>query len=112
MSPARSTFPRFFARVSSVDGALSTAGGAPQTTLLARLLARGATHITIITPHPSGVVYPGLFRPLELPRVPPHVELRVIHPLRALRLKSFDFDRERLEEALTMPHGEMITPAR
>jgi len=36
--------------------------------------------------------------------VPAHVELRVIAPVRTLRLKSFDFDPVRLDEALTMPH--------
>lgn len=109
---ASCTFPPFYARLYRLDGTIHIDGGAADNTLLEPLIARGATHITIITPHPSGAVYPGLFRPLELPRVPPHVELRVIHPLRALRLKSFDFDGERLEEALTMPHGEAITRAR
>jgi predicted patatin/cPLA2 family phospholipase len=108
---ASCTFPPFYSRLYRLDGSIHIDGGAADNTLLEPLIARGATHITIITPHPSGVIYPGLFRALEPPRVPPHVELRVIHPARPLRLKSFDFDAERLEEALTMPHRETIRAA-
>lgn len=100
---ASCTFPPFYARIPCIDGEIHIDGGAADNTLFDALVGRGATHVTVITPHVSGAVYPGLFRPLERPSVPPHVELRVIRPSRRLRLKSFDFDPRRLEEALTMP---------
>ena len=109
---ASCTFPPFYSRLYRLDGGIHIDGGAADNALIEPLLARGATHLTIITPHPSGAVYRGLFRPLEAVRVPAHVELRVIAPARPLSLKSFDFDRERLEEALTMPHREIVTPRR
>lgn len=101
---ASCTFPPFYARLPRIDGEIHIDGGAADNLLFDALIARGATHITVITPHPSGDVYPGLFRALEQPTVPAHVELRVIAPVRTLRLKSFDFDPVRLDEALTMPH--------
>lgn len=106
---ASCTFPPFYARLIRVDGEVHFDGGAADNTLVDALVARGATHVTIITPHASGLVYPGLLRPLGVPRVPPHVELRVVRPARALRLRSFDFDPIRIEEALTTPHEAEVT---
>lgn len=100
---ASCTFPPFYARLPRIDGAIHVDGGATDNTLLDALVARGATHVTVITPHAAGTVYRGLFQPLQAPIVPPHVELRVIRPARPLRLKSFDFDADRIEEALAMP---------
>jgi hypothetical protein len=36
------------------------------------------------------------------------VRLRVLYPARPLSIRRFDLSRERLEEALTMPHEERI----
>ncbi len=103
---ASCTFPPFYARLPRLDGEIHVDGGAIDNTLIDALVARGATHVTVVTPHAEGTVYEGLFRPLVPPRVPPGVQLRVIRPARALTLRSFDFDAGRLEEALTMPHRE------
>lgn len=101
---ASCTFPPFYARLPRIDGAIHVDGGATDNTLIEALVARGATHVTVVTPHAAGTVYRGLFQPLSPPSVPPHVELRVIRPARKMRLGSFDFDPERIEEALSMPH--------
>lgn len=108
---ASCTFPPFYARLLRFDGEIHFDGGAADNTLVDALVARGATHVTVITPHASGLVYPGLFRPLGVPSVPPGVELRIVRPARRLRLKSFDFDPARLEEALTTPHEIDVFPA-
>lgn len=107
---ASCTFPPFYARLPRIDGEIHFDGGATDNTLIDELVARGATHVTVVTPHAAGTVYSKLFEPLAPPSVPPHVELRVIRPARQLRLKSFDFDRERLEEALSMPHDSRTYP--
>ncbi|NUO52341.1 MAG: hypothetical protein HOV80_26110 [Polyangiaceae bacterium] len=101
---ASCTFPPFYARLYRIDGEAHFDGGVTDNTLIDELVARGATHITVVTPHAAGTVYSRLFEPIAPPAVPRHVQLRVIHPERPLRLKSFDFDPERLDEALSMPH--------
>ncbi len=108
---ASCTFPPFYARLPRIDGEIHVDGGASDNTLIGELVRRGATHVTVVTPHPAGTVYEGLFRPLAAPSVPPHVELRVIAPLRPIHLGSFDFDRHRLEAALAMPHVSVTRPA-
>lgn len=108
---ASCTFPPFYARLPRIDGQIHIDGGATDNTLVSALVAKGATELTIVTPHATGRVYEGLFREEGGPRVPPHVKVRVIHPTRPLRLKSFDFDPGRLEEALTMPHEEQVRGA-
>lgn len=104
---ASCTFPPFYAKIPRLDGALHLDGGITDNTLVDALVARGATEITIITPHHDGSVYRALFRGFQPHEVPRHVRLRVLHPVRPLRLKSFDFDPERVAEALAMPHREL-----
>jgi len=41
----------------------------------------------------------------------PGVRLRVLYPERPLSIGRFDLSRERLEEALIMPHEERILDA-
>jgi len=43
-----------------------------------------------------------------VPRVPPHVRLRIFCPERKLSQRRFDFAPEPLEEALGMPHREIV----
>ncbi len=105
---ASCTFPPFYAKIPRIDGELAIDGGVADNTLIDTLIARGASELTVITPHARGTVYPGLWQAAAVPRVPAHVRLRILHPARPLRLRSFDFDRERLEEALDMPHREAI----
>jgi predicted patatin/cPLA2 family phospholipase len=108
---ASCTFPPFYARLPKLDGEIHVDGGATDNTLFGELVSRGATHVTVITPHVAGTVYQRLFHPVGPPRLPPHVELRVIRPARPLRLRSFDFDPERLEEALSMQHvADVVQP--
>lgn len=107
---ASCTFPPFYARLPRLDGEVHIDGGAADNTLVDALVARGATHVTVITPHASGLVYPGLFRPLGIPSVPPHVELRVVRPSRPLAVRSFDFNRARMEDALRTPHASTVFP--
>ncbi|MBL9022584.1 MAG: patatin-like phospholipase family protein [Myxococcales bacterium] len=109
---ASCTFPPFYARLPRIDGEIHVDGGATDNTLIEALVARGATHITVITPHAAGTVYRGLFQRVGAPAVPAHVELRVIRPARPLRLRSFDFDPVRLEEALGTPHVATVSRPR
>ena len=100
---ASCTIPGLYARMVVLDGEVHVDGGAADNTLLGQLLARGATDITVVTPNEGGAVSPTLFERERTPRVPPGVRLRLISPERPIRLRHFDFDPERLEEALTMP---------
>jgi predicted acylesterase/phospholipase RssA len=101
-----------YARLPRLDGEIHVDGGAADNTMIAALIARGATDVTVVTPYQGGAVSPTLFEDARPPTVPDHVRLRLISPARPIRLGRFDFDRERLEEALTMPHVETIVPAR
>lgn len=104
---ASCTFPPFYARVVRLDGEVHLDGGATDNHLVHELVRRGARHVTVITPHPGGLVYAGLGHALA-PLAPiPDVELRVISPVRRLSVRSFDFDPGRLAEALAMPHEEL-----
>jgi predicted patatin/cPLA2 family phospholipase len=104
---ASCTFPPFYARVVRLDGEVHLDGGATDNHLIHELVRRGARHVTVITPHPGGLVYAGLgHAPAPLAPIP-GVELRVISPTRRLRVRSFDFDPHRLAEALEMPHREV-----
>lgn len=100
---ASCTIPGLYGRMVVLDGEVHVDGGAADNTLLGELLDRGATDITVVTPYEGGAVSPTLFERERTPSVPRHVHLRLISPERPIRLKHFDFDPERLEEALTMP---------
>lgn len=108
---ASCTIPGVYARLPVLDGEIHVDGGAADNTLLEALLARGADDLTIITPYVGGVVAQTLFDAERAPKVPRHVRLRVISPLRTLSLGRFDFDPARLDEALTMPHVEEVVSA-
>lgn len=101
---ASCTFPPFYARLPRLDGEIQIDGGITDNALIETLVGRGATQITVITPHADGRVYRGLFRGFEPLHVPSHVRLRVIAPRQKLALKSFDFDPDRVAEALGMEH--------
>jgi NTE family protein len=103
---ASCTFPPFYARVVRLDGEIHVDGGATDNHLVHELVRRGARHVTVVTPHPGGLVYTGIGQgPAALTPIP-GVELRVISPVRRLSVRSFDFDPGRLAEALEMPHEE------
>jgi predicted acylesterase/phospholipase RssA len=100
---ASCTIPGLYGKMVTIDGEVHVDGGAADNTLLGELLARGATDITVVTPYEGGAVSPTLFERERTITVPDHVRLRVISPARTIRLRHFDFDPERLEEALSMP---------
>lgn len=100
---ASCTIPGLYGKMVTIDGEVHVDGGAADNTLLPELLARGATDITVVTPYEGGAVSPTLFERERTITVPGHVRLRVISPARTIRLRHFDFDPERLEEALSMP---------
>jgi hypothetical protein len=100
---ASCSIPGLYARLPVLDGEVHVDGGAADNTLLSELLARGATDITVVTPYLDGAVSPTMFERERTPRVPPHVRLRLISPARLIRLRHFDFDPGRLQEALEMP---------
>jgi len=109
---ASCSIPGLYARLLVLDGEVHVDGGAADNTLLSELLARGATEITVVTPYPGGAVSPTMFERERTPEVPPHVRLRLISPERPIRLRHFDFDPERLEEALEMPWKiEILEPS-
>lgn len=108
---ASCSIPGLYARLPVLDGEVHLDGGAADNTLLGELLARGATDITVVTPYAGGAVSPTLFEREQTPRVPPHVRLRLISPVQPIRLRHFDFDRERLEEALQMPWTSQVIEA-
>ncbi|MFO0613716.1 MAG: patatin-like phospholipase family protein [Polyangiaceae bacterium] len=109
---ASCTIPGVYARLPVLDGEIHVDGGAADNTLIEALLARGVTDLTVVSPYRDGAVSPTLFERERPPTVPPGVRLRLIWPERTLRIGRFDFDHERLEEALTMPHVERVFDAR
>ncbi len=100
--------PVVYARVPKLDGEVHIDGGAADNTMIDALVARGATDITVVTPFPEGRIARTLFAKEAAPVAPPGVRLRLIFPERALRQRHFDFAPEPLEEALAMPHCEVI----
>lgn len=100
--------PVVHAGMARLDGALHVDGALADNTLIDALTARGADDITVITPFPHGAVARTMFTP-EGPLHPrPGVRLRVIYPERPLSIGRFDLDPGRIEEALAMPHRELI----
>jgi NTE family protein len=100
--------PVLYAGVARVDGELHVDGALADNTLLDALVARGATDITVVTPFPRGAVAQTMFS-IEGPLRPrPGVRLRVLYPARPLSIRRFDLARDRLEEALAMPHVERV----
>jgi len=100
--------PVLHAGVPRLDGDIHVDGAVADNTLLDALIARGADEITVITPFADGRVAPTMFateRPLASQS---SVRLRVIYPQRPLSLGRFDFDAGRMEEALSMPHEELV----
>jgi NTE family protein len=109
---ASSYIPVLHAGVARVDGALHVDGALADNTLLDALTARGATEITVVTPFADGAVARTMFSTECALKPRPGVRLRVIYPERPLSIGRFDLSRERLEEALVMPHRELfIEPA-
>lgn len=100
---ASCTIPGLYARFVVLDGEVHVDGGAADNTLLGELIARGATDITVVTPYQGGAVSPTLFERERAPRAPPGVTLRLVSPEGPIKLRHFDFDPQRLEEALDMP---------
>jgi NTE family protein len=100
--------PVVYPRLVYIDGSLHVDGGAADNTLIDELVARGADDITMVTPYTEGRVASTIFAPETRPRVPPHVRLRILCPERPLSQKRFDFAKEPLEEALGMPHREIV----
>jgi NTE family protein len=109
---ASCTIPGVYARLPVLDCEVHVDGGAADNTLIASLLARGVTDLTVVSPYMQGAVSPTLFERERPPTVPPGVRLRLIWPERPLSIGRFDFDEARLEEALTMPHVERVFEAR
>lgn len=97
-------YPRFV----HIDGEMHVDGGAADNTLIDELVRRGADDITMVTPYVEGRVANTIFAPETMPSVPPHVRLRIFCPERPLSQKRFDFARGPLEEALSMPHREIV----
>jgi predicted acylesterase/phospholipase RssA len=104
--------PVVYPRLVYIDGELHIDGGAADNTLIDELTARGADDITMVTPYTEGRVASTLFAPETRPAVPPHVRLRILFPERPLSQKRFDFAPEPLEEALHMPHREVVIERR
>lgn len=100
--------PVVYPRLVWLDGELHIDGGAADNTLIDELVARGADDITMVTPYVEGRVANTIFAPETLPEVPPHVRLRIFCPERPLSQKRFDFAPGPLEEALSMPHRELV----
>jgi NTE family protein len=100
--------PVLHANVARLDGELHLDGALADNTLLDALCARGASEITVVTPFAGGAVAETMFTP-EGPLHPrPGVRLRVLYPERPLSIGRFDLARDRLEEALSMPHRELV----
>jgi predicted acylesterase/phospholipase RssA len=100
--------PVVYPRLVFIDGELHVDGGAADNTLIDELVARGADDITLVTPYTEGRVAHTIFADEMLPSAPPHVRLRILCPERPLSQKRFDFAPEPLEEALGMPHREIL----
>ncbi len=105
---ASCTFPPFYARLVRLDGDVHIDGGATDNTLVDVLAKRGATHVTVVTPHVGGLVYRGLGDTRRLLEPISGVELRVISPRQPLAIKSFDFDPARIDQALSMGWEERV----
>jgi predicted acylesterase/phospholipase RssA len=105
---ASCSIPGLYGKLPVLDGEVHIDGGATDNTLLGELIARGAHDITIVTPFEGGCVSPTLFERERIPRAPGDVRLRILSPQGTIRLRHFDFDRARIEEALTMPTIETI----
>lgn len=100
--------PVVYPRLVWLDGELHVDGGAADNTLLEELVARGADDVTMVTPYVEGRVASTIFAPETRPAVPPHVRLRILCPVRPLSQRRFDFAEGPLEEALAMPHTEIV----
>lgn len=100
--------PVVYPKLVYIDGSLHIDGGAADNTLIDELVARGTDDITMVTPYVEGRVASTIFAPETRPHVPPHVRLRILCPERPLSQKRFDFAPEPLEEALAMPHRELV----
>lgn len=108
---ASCTIPGLYGKLPVLDGEVHIDGGATDNTLLGELIARGARDITIVTPFEGGHVSPTLFERERAASAPEDVRLRILSPREPIRLRHFDFDRERLEEALAMPTLETVIEA-
>lgn len=96
--------PLLYAGVPRLDGEVHLDGAVADNTLIDALVARGAREITVVTPFPKGVVAHTMFaRERRLPSAR-GVRVRVIYPERPLAIGRFDFDPDRLEDAIRMPH--------
>lgn len=104
--------PIIYTRPPVIDGEVHIDGGAADNTLMDALVERGAKEVTVITPFLEGRIARTIFAKEAPPIAPPGVRLRLIFPERQLRQKHFDFAPEPLEEALSMPHREVIIEAR
>jgi NTE family protein len=104
--------PLIYTRPPIIDGEVHIDGGAADNTLMDELVQRGATDLTVITPYVDGRIARTLFAKEAPPVAPPGVRLRLMFPERPLRQKHFDFALEPLEEALTMPHREIVVEPR
>jgi predicted acylesterase/phospholipase RssA len=100
--------PILHAGVARLDGAIHVDGALTDNTLLDELCARGATDITVVTPFAGGRVAQTMFSEEGPLRPRPGVRLRVLSPARTLSIGRFDLSRERIEEALEMPHVEHL----
>lgn len=104
--------PIIYTRPPVIDGEVHIDGGAADNTLMDALVDRGATDITVITPFVEGRIARTIFAKEAPPIAPPGVRLRLMFPERPLRQKHFDFALEPLEEALSMPHHEVVIERR
>jgi len=100
--------PVVHAGVMRLDGALHLDGALADNTLIDALIARGATDITVVTPFAHGAVARTMFSTESPLHARPGVRLRVLYPERQLSIGRFDLDRGRIEEALAMPHRELV----
>ena len=100
--------PILYARVPRVDGEVHIDGGAADNTLIDELIARGADDITVVTPFTGGAVARTIFTTETPPKARKGVRLRIISPERRLSQRRFDFAPGPLEEALAMPHVELV----
>ena len=100
--------PVLHSGVARLDGALHVDGALADNTLLDALCARGATEITVVTPFAGGKVAQTMFAEEGVLGPRPGVRIRVLSPERPLSIGRFDLSRERLEEALEMPHVEHL----
>ena len=105
---ASCSIPGLYGRLPVLDGEVHIDGGATDNTLLGELIARGARDITIVTPFEGGAISPTLFERERAPRAPTDVRLRILSPCGTIKLRHFDFDPGRIEEALSIDVRETI----